>query len=156
MLKLPTSPQVEASHYPPELWPNDEESVGPFVPPTQISAPYTVLPPIGRANGSDIELCSDRSEQQLNPVHRSSSEGYLSQMEKHNQLKTKTNYKVCICVQLIFSVLCVHASFVQYDTFSILKPDTAELKTGFQIHLKYLKISKYNILHIYNMYFFTV
>ncbi|XP_048036679.1 jhy protein homolog isoform X1 [Megalobrama amblycephala] len=93
MLKLPTSPQVEASHYPPELWPNDEESLGPFVPPTQISAPYTVLPPIGRANGSDTELCSDRSEQQLNSIHRSSSEGYLSQMEKHNQLKAKTNYK---------------------------------------------------------------
>lgn len=93
MLKLPTSPQVEASHYPPELLPNDEESVGPFVPPTQISAPYTVLPPIGRANGSDTELSSDRSEQQLNPIHRSSSEGYLSQMEKYRQLKAKTNYK---------------------------------------------------------------
>ncbi|CAM4729870.1 unnamed protein product [Leuciscus chuanchicus] len=92
ILKLPTSPQVEASHYPPELLPNDEESVGPFVPPTQISAPYTVLPPIGRANGSDTELGSDRSEQQLNPIHRSSSEGYLSQMEKLRQLKAKTNY----------------------------------------------------------------
>ncbi|XP_056096185.1 jhy protein homolog [Rhinichthys klamathensis goyatoka] len=93
ILKLPTSPQVEASHYPPELLPNDEESVGPFVPPTQISAPYTVLPPIGRANGSDTELGSDRSEQQMNPIHRSSSEGYLSQMEKLRQLKAKTNYK---------------------------------------------------------------
>lgn len=93
ILKLPTSPQVEASHYPPELLPNDEESVGPFVPPTQISALYTVLPPIGRANGSDTELGSDRSEQQLNPIHRSSSEGYLSQMEKLRQLKAKTNYK---------------------------------------------------------------
>jgi len=88
---------VEASHYPPELLPNDEESVGPFVPPMQTSAPYTVLPPIGRADGSDTELGSERSEQ-LNPIHRSSSEGYLSQMEKLRQLKAKTNYKVCICV----------------------------------------------------------
>lgn len=95
---MSTSPQVEASHYPPELLPNDEESVGPFVPPMQISAPYTVLPPIGRANGSDTELGSDRSEQQLNPIHRSSSEGYLSQMEKLRQLKAKTNYKVCMCL----------------------------------------------------------
>ncbi|KAG1970497.1 jhy protein homolog isoform X2 [Pimephales promelas] len=92
ILKLPTSPQVEASHYPPELLPNDEESVGPFVPPMQTSAPYTVLPPIGRADGSDTELGSERSEQ-LNPIHRSSSEGYLSQMEKLRQLKAKTNYK---------------------------------------------------------------
>ncbi|XP_067289892.1 jhy protein homolog isoform X2 [Pseudorasbora parva] len=93
MLKLPTSPQVEAGHYPPEVLPNDDESVGPFVPPTQISALYTVLPPIGRANGSDTELGSNRSEQLLNPIHRSSSEGYLSQMEKYRQLKAKTNYK---------------------------------------------------------------
>lgn len=98
MLKLPTSPQVEASHYPPELWPSEEERVGPFVAPTQISAPYTVLPPIGRADDIDTELSSAISEQQLNPIHRSSSEGYLSQMEKHRQLKAKTHYKVCICV----------------------------------------------------------
>ncbi|XP_042588707.1 jhy protein homolog isoform X2 [Cyprinus carpio] len=93
MLKLPTSPQVEASHYPSELLPSDEESVGPCAPPTQISGPYTVLPPIARANGSDTELCSDRSEQHLNPIHKSSSEGYLSQMEKQRQLKAQSNYK---------------------------------------------------------------
>ncbi|XP_016345848.1 jhy protein homolog isoform X1 [Sinocyclocheilus anshuiensis] len=93
VLKLPTSSQVEASHYPPELFPIDEESVEPCAHPTQISGPYTVLPPIARANGSDTELCSDRSEQQLNPIHRSSSEGYLSQMEKHRQLKANSNYK---------------------------------------------------------------
>ncbi|XP_073685113.1 jhy protein homolog [Garra rufa] len=93
MLKLPTSPQVEISHYQPELLPSDEESVGPCAPPTQISGPYTVLPPIARANGSDTELLSDRSEQQLNLIHRSSSEGYLSQMEKHRQLKAQSNYK---------------------------------------------------------------
>ncbi|XP_050976417.1 jhy protein homolog isoform X3 [Labeo rohita] len=94
MLQLPTSPQLEASHSPPKLLPNDEESMGPCAPPTQISGPYTVLPPIARANGSDTEICSDRSEQHLNPIHRSSSEGYLSQMEKHRQLNAKSNYKV--------------------------------------------------------------
>ncbi|RXN10924.1 putative protein C11orf63-like protein [Labeo rohita] len=93
MLQLPTSPQLEASHSPPKLLPNDEESMGPCAPPTQISGPYTVLPPIARANGSDTEICSDRSEQHLNPIHRSSSEGYLSQMEKHRQLNAKSNYK---------------------------------------------------------------
>ncbi|XP_016118692.1 uncharacterized protein C11orf63-like isoform X1 [Sinocyclocheilus grahami] len=92
VLKLPTSSQVEASHYPPELFPIDE-SMEPCAHPTQISGPYTVLPPIARTNGNDTELCSDRSEQQLNPIHRSSSEGYLSQMEKHRQLKANSNYK---------------------------------------------------------------
>ncbi|XP_016416869.1 uncharacterized protein C11orf63 homolog [Sinocyclocheilus rhinocerous] len=92
-LKLPRSPQVEASHYSSELLPSDEESVGPCARPTQISGPYTVLPPIARANGSNTELCSDRSEQHLNPIHRSSSEGYLSLMEKQRQLKAQSNYK---------------------------------------------------------------
>ncbi|XP_043106173.1 jhy protein homolog [Puntigrus tetrazona] len=93
MLKLPTSPQVEASHYPSDLVPSDEESVGPCAPPTQISGPYTVLPPIAQVNGSETELCSDRSEEHLNPIHKSSSEGYLSQMEKQRQLKAQSNYK---------------------------------------------------------------
>lgn len=97
MLKLPASPQVEASYYPSELLRSDEESVGPCAPPTQICGPYTVLPPIAQLNGSDTELCSDRSEQHLNPIHRSSSEGYLSQMERQRQLKAQSNYKVCIC-----------------------------------------------------------
>ncbi|XP_056592239.1 jhy protein homolog isoform X2 [Triplophysa dalaica] len=90
VLRLPTPSEAETSHYPPELMPTDE---GPFVPHSQISGAYTVLPPIGRSNARDTELCSDRSEQQLNPIHRSSSEGYLSQMERHRQLKAKTNYK---------------------------------------------------------------
>ncbi|KAI7793806.1 jhy protein homolog [Triplophysa rosa] len=90
VLKLATPPEAETSHYPPELMPTDE---GPCVPQTQISGAYTVLPPIGISNASDMELCSDRSEQQLNPILRSSSEGYLSQMERHRQLKAKTNYK---------------------------------------------------------------
>ncbi|XP_026129576.1 jhy protein homolog isoform X1 [Carassius auratus] len=91
-LKLPTSSQLETSHYPSELLPSDEQSVGPCAPPTQISGPYTVLPPIVRAIGSDAEL-SDSSEQHLNPIHKSSSEGYLSQMEKQRQLKAQSNYK---------------------------------------------------------------
>ncbi|XP_026103252.1 jhy protein-like isoform X2 [Carassius auratus] len=93
VLKLPMSSQVEASHYPPEFLPIDEESVEPRALPTQISGPYTVLPPIAQANCSETELCSDRSDQQLNPIQRSSSEGYLSQMEKHRQLKANSNYK---------------------------------------------------------------
>lgn len=92
VLKLPTSPEADTSHYPPELMPSDE---GPCAPQTQSGA-YTVLPPIGRSNASDTQLFSDRSEQQLDPIHRSSSEGYLSQMERHRQLKAKGNYKVCV------------------------------------------------------------
>ncbi|XP_051541038.1 jhy protein homolog [Myxocyprinus asiaticus] len=94
VLRFPTSPQVEASHYPSHLMPTDEESVGPCAHPTQLSSAYTVLPPITRANVSDTEICSDRSERQLNPIHRSCSEGYLSQMERHRQMKDKSNYKV--------------------------------------------------------------
>uniref|UniRef100_A0A8C1IDN8 Junctional cadherin complex regulator n=1 Tax=Cyprinus carpio TaxID=7962 RepID=A0A8C1IDN8_CYPCA len=92
-LQLPTSSQVEPSHHPPELLPVDEDSVEPCALPTHISGPYTVLPPIAQAHSSDTELCSDRSDQQLNPIHRSSSEGYLSQMEKHRQLRANSNYK---------------------------------------------------------------
>ncbi|NP_001038488.2 jhy protein homolog [Danio rerio] len=92
MLKLPTSPEAEAFHFPPELLASDEESVGYSVPSTQISGSYAVLPPIARANGSDTDLSSDR-DQQLNPIYRSGSEGYLTQMEKHRQLKAKANYK---------------------------------------------------------------
>nr|XP_055064243.1 jhy protein homolog isoform X2 [Misgurnus anguillicaudatus] len=84
VLKLPTSPQAESSHYPPRLMPTDAAQA-------QTSGPYSVLPPIGRSDVGDTELWSDRSEQQVNPIHRSSSEGYLSQMERHRQ--AKTSYK---------------------------------------------------------------
>ncbi|XP_065115456.1 jhy protein homolog isoform X2 [Paramisgurnus dabryanus] len=88
VLKLPTSPQAESSHYPPRLMPTDET---PCAAQAQTSGPYSVLPPIGRSDVSDTELWSDRSEQQVNPIHRSSSEGYLSQMERH--IQAKTTYK---------------------------------------------------------------
>ncbi|XP_056323094.1 jhy protein homolog [Danio aesculapii] len=92
MLKFPTSPEAEAFHFPPELLSSDEESLGPCISSAQITGPYAVLPPIARANGSDTELSSER-DQQLNPIYRSGSEGYLTQMEKHRQLKAKANYK---------------------------------------------------------------
>ncbi|XP_017546811.1 jhy protein homolog [Pygocentrus nattereri] len=57
------------------------------------SGGYAVLPPIGRSNSSDTELSRDRTEQSPNALHRSSSEGYLAQLEKQRQLKAKTTYK---------------------------------------------------------------
>ncbi|KAI4895930.1 hypothetical protein NFI96_031274 [Prochilodus magdalenae] len=57
------------------------------------SGGYAVLPPIGRSNASDTELSRDRAEQTPNTMQRSSSEGYLAQLEKQRQLKTKTAYK---------------------------------------------------------------
>lgn len=117
MLKLPTSPEAETFHFPPELLASDVESVGPCVPSTQISGPYPVLPPIARVNGSDTELSSDR-DQQLNPIHRSSSEGYLTQMEKHRQLKAKANYKVCI---LVFICLVQHLFSLYFLENTVIK-----------------------------------
>ncbi|XP_066507226.1 jhy protein homolog isoform X2 [Hoplias malabaricus] len=54
---------------------------------------YPVLPPIRRSNTSDTELCADRTELYLSTLHRSSSEGYLAQLEKQRHLKAKTTYK---------------------------------------------------------------
>ncbi|XP_053501839.1 jhy protein homolog isoform X3 [Ictalurus furcatus] len=55
------------------------------------SGAYPVLPPIGGSNNSDTELSSGRPEEATNTMHRSSSEGYLAQLEK--QIQAKTTYK---------------------------------------------------------------
>ncbi|XP_026797495.3 jhy protein homolog [Pangasianodon hypophthalmus] len=57
------------------------------------SGAYPVLPPIGRSNNSDTELCSGRPEEATNTIRRSSSEGYLAQLEKKKQIQAKTTYK---------------------------------------------------------------
>ncbi|XP_064207179.1 jhy protein homolog isoform X1 [Anguilla rostrata] len=61
--------------------------------PAQSPASYTVLPPIGEMVTSDSELSSQNTRQKINGMHRSSSEGYLAQLEKQKQLKEKTTYK---------------------------------------------------------------
>lgn len=60
------------------------------------SGAYPVLPPIGGSNNSDTELCSARPEEATNIIQRSSSEGYLAQLEKQKQILAKTTYKVCV------------------------------------------------------------
>lgn len=59
------------------------------------SGAYPVLPPIVGCNSSDTKLCSGSPEEATNTIHRSSSEGYLAQLEKQKQIQAKTTYKVC-------------------------------------------------------------
>ncbi|KAG7483582.1 hypothetical protein MATL_G00039890 [Megalops atlanticus] len=61
--------------------------------PSQSSGSYKVLPPIGQTVASDTELSSQSPRQQINPIQRSSSEGYLAQLVRQKQLKEKTTYK---------------------------------------------------------------
>ncbi|XP_023690695.1 jhy protein homolog isoform X2 [Paramormyrops kingsleyae] len=49
------------------------------------TGPYLVLPPIGQPAGGDSE--------HFNTIRRSSSEGYLAQMEKQKKLKERMGYK---------------------------------------------------------------
>ncbi|MCJ8742528.1 hypothetical protein PDJAM_G00083020 [Pangasius djambal] len=51
------------------------------------------LPPAGGSNNSDTELCSGRPEEATNTIRRSSSEGYLAQLEEKKQIQAKTTYK---------------------------------------------------------------
>lgn len=59
------------------------------------SGAYPVLPPIGGSNNIDTELYSGRPEEATNIIRRSSSEGYLAQLEKQKQMQAITTYKVC-------------------------------------------------------------
>ncbi|KAJ8399004.1 hypothetical protein AAFF_G00416710 [Aldrovandia affinis] len=59
----------------------------------QNSRSYTVLPPIGETVANDSELSSQNSGQKINAIKRSSSDGYLAQLEKQKQLKEKIAYK---------------------------------------------------------------
>ncbi|XP_028666228.1 jhy protein homolog [Erpetoichthys calabaricus] len=54
---------------------------------------YTVLPPIAHTSGSDSNLNERTSERSVSNLQRSSSEGYLAQMEKQKQLRHKVTYK---------------------------------------------------------------
>ncbi|XP_062870526.1 jhy protein homolog isoform X2 [Trichomycterus rosablanca] len=49
---------------------------------------YPVLPPIGMPEASDTGLSSDRTELGMNAIRRTSSDGYLAQLQKQTQLKT--------------------------------------------------------------------
>ncbi|TRY90577.1 hypothetical protein DNTS_018357 [Danionella cerebrum] len=92
-IKVPSSPDMETSQFPPQHFVNNEQIMGSYLS-TLSSGFYPVLPPISRPNGRDVEVGSNTSELRLNPNPGSSSDGYLSQMEKHKQLKTKANYKI--------------------------------------------------------------
>lgn len=62
---------------------------------SQGSGSYTVLPPIGKqVMEKEHEMCPDQSANTTYPIHTSSSDGYLVQMEKQKQLRTRVTYKV--------------------------------------------------------------
>ncbi|MGH0157554.1 UNVERIFIED_CONTAM: hypothetical protein FKN15_033864 [Acipenser sinensis] len=71
----------------PSQWPDSSQ------PPEQRGHSYTVLPPIGHTAASDSELRERVGEPRGGTIQRSSSEGYLAQMEKQKQLKEGANYK---------------------------------------------------------------
>ncbi|XP_058866329.1 jhy protein homolog [Acipenser ruthenus] len=71
----------------PSQWPDGSQ------PPEQRGHSYTVLPPIGHTAASDSELRERVGEPRGGTMQRSSSEGYLAQMEKQKQLKEGANYK---------------------------------------------------------------
>ncbi|XP_010749219.3 jhy protein homolog isoform X3 [Larimichthys crocea] len=57
------------------------------------SGSYTVLPPIGKpTTGTEAELSPGQTGDTA-CIHRSSSDGYLVQMEKQKQLRTRVTYK---------------------------------------------------------------
>lgn len=63
------------------------------------SGSYTILPPIGKTPiGIDPDESLFQNEDAAYPIHRSSSNGYLSLMEKQKQLKNKVTYKVGVFV----------------------------------------------------------
>ncbi|TMS14438.1 Jhy protein-like protein [Larimichthys crocea] len=58
-----------------------------------INGSYTVLPPIGKpTTGTEAELSPGQTGDTA-CIHRSSSDGYLVQMEKQKQLRTRVTYK---------------------------------------------------------------
>ncbi|XP_039633054.1 jhy protein homolog isoform X3 [Perca fluviatilis] len=64
----------------------------PRTPTTTFSGSYTVLPPITESMaGKEPELSPGVNT--AYPIHRSSSDGYLGQMEKQKQLRTRVTYK---------------------------------------------------------------
>ncbi|XP_067463378.1 jhy protein homolog isoform X1 [Thunnus thynnus] len=61
---------------------------------SQGSGSYTVLPPIGKqVMEKEHEMCPDQSANTTYPIHTSSSDGYLVQMEKQKQLRARVTYK---------------------------------------------------------------
>lgn len=91
----------------------------PRTPPTTTSSlgsgSYTVLPPIGKPlRGEEPELSPSQSVNTAYPIHRSSSDGYLVQMEKQKQLRGRVTYKVGVSVSFmcvlnggILNILCI-------------------------------------------------
>ncbi len=85
------------------------------------SGSYTVLPPIGKlVTGKEPEQSTDQSVNTAYPIHRSSSDGYLVQMEKQKQLRAKVTYKVCVSVSFICvlkgGMLNVYSFYLSFRT----------------------------------------
>ncbi|KAL7389344.1 hypothetical protein ABVT39_002123 [Epinephelus coioides] len=66
----------------------------PTTPSSLGSGCYTVLPPIRQSlRGAESELSPGQSVKTAYPIHRSSSDSYLVQMEKQKQLRARVTYK---------------------------------------------------------------
>lgn len=96
------------------------------------SGSYTVLPPIGKPmTGKEPEQSPGQSVNTAYPINRSSSDGYLVQMEKQKQLRARVTYKVCVSVSFIcvlkggmlkvhtFYLCCRTVIFVSHQCFII-------------------------------------
>lgn len=69
---------------------------------SQALGSYPVLPPIGNPpTGKEHEMNSGQCMNTARPIHRSSSDSYLSRMEKQKQLKERVTYKVGVSVSFI-------------------------------------------------------
>ncbi|XP_075343511.1 jhy protein homolog [Odontesthes bonariensis] len=67
---------------------------GPTTPLSQVSSPYSVLPPIGKVmTEKRPELCSGQSGNTARHIHRRTSDGYLQHMEKQKQMRARETYK---------------------------------------------------------------
>ncbi|XP_031166536.1 jhy protein homolog isoform X2 [Sander lucioperca] len=91
-LKWPLSCEGEDQKCPNEVQTKQFPQNLPRTPTTTFSGSYTVLPPITESMaGKEPELSPGVNT--AYPIHRSSSDGYLGQMEKQKQLRTRVTYK---------------------------------------------------------------
>ncbi|XP_078122818.1 jhy protein homolog [Sander vitreus] len=91
-LKWPLSCEGEDQKCPNEVQTKQFPQKLPRTPTTTFSGSYTVLPPITESMaGKEPELSPGVNT--AYPIHRSSSDGYLGQMEKQKQLRARVTYK---------------------------------------------------------------
>lgn len=124
------------------------------------SSSYSVLPPIGKPmTGKEPESSLGQCVNTAGPIHKSSSDGYLVQMEKQKQLRARVTYKVGMSVSFICvvkgGILNVHTFFIccRYICFISVLLQTKYIKvyfdTRFKLHIVSNKTTKYNNQAVY-------